>query len=96
MYGFAADPAYRHLFGSFKFPEEVDPDKTPNLPLENKGDEEEEDDDDDDEDEEESWTLSGAQSKAEGSGLSNEYLPSRKGKPCGHVFKKGESVYRCK
>ncbi|CAG8598717.1 10072_t:CDS:10 [Funneliformis mosseae] len=27
---------------------------------------------------------------------SSEYLPTQKGKACGHVFKKGEGVYRCR
>ncbi|CAG8463021.1 15022_t:CDS:2, partial [Cetraspora pellucida] len=26
----------------------------------------------------------------------NEYSPSHKGKACGHVFRKGESIYRCR
>ncbi|ORY03779.1 hypothetical protein K493DRAFT_206578 [Basidiobolus meristosporus CBS 931.73] len=30
------------------------------------------------------------------SNLDPEYLPSQKGKPCGHVFKRGEGVYRCR
>ncbi|KAK9767314.1 E3 ubiquitin-protein ligase ubr1 [Basidiobolus ranarum] len=28
--------------------------------------------------------------------LDPEYLPAQKGKPCGHVFKRGEGVYRCR
>ncbi|GAA6028962.1 hypothetical protein JCM8097_001527 [Rhodosporidiobolus ruineniae] len=47
------------------------------------------------------WTLSGAQQAAAastsgGAGGGGEYGPSRRGKPCGHVFKPGESVYRCR
>ena len=44
------------------------------------------------------WTLSGAQARADrgSGGLPSEYSRTRKGKPCGHVFKRGESVYRCK
>lgn len=91
LYGFAADPSYRHLFGPFRFPgEEWLGERSRHIP------EGYNDDDDDDEEREANWTLSGAQSEADSSGLSSEYLPSRKGKPCGHVFKAGESVYRCK
>lgn len=112
LYGFAADPAYRHLFGSFKFPDESwplsrppsavargsdrDRDRDRDTNDNDNDDNDNDNDNEDDEDLEENWTLSGAQSKADSSGLSSEYLPSRKGKPCGHVFKKGESVYRCK
>ncbi|GAA5986209.1 hypothetical protein JCM10908_006456 [Rhodotorula pacifica] len=43
------------------------------------------------------WTLSSAQSgKSAASGGGDEYSPSRRGKPCGHVFRPGESVYRCR
>ncbi|GAA5823895.1 hypothetical protein JCM11251_003337 [Rhodosporidiobolus azoricus] len=54
------------------------------------------------------WTLSGAQQQAEAASqsssltttgsrpLGDEYAPSRLGKPCGHVFKSGEPVYRCR
>lgn len=104
LYGFAADPAYRHLFGSFRFPGEEwsDASRSSTTAVRPGGagasvDADHEDDDEDDEEErEEKWTLSAAQSEADSSGLSSEYLPSRKGKPCGHVFKKGESVYHCK
>ncbi|KAK4704824.1 hypothetical protein P7C70_g1383, partial [Phenoliferia sp. Uapishka_3] len=37
------------------------------------------------------WTLA----KAQGDGA-GEYSQSRRGKVCGHVFKAGESVYRCR
>lgn len=91
LYDFAADPHYRHFFGPFRFPGEAwlrgHKSETPN----DDGSEE-----DDDEEREANWTLSGAQSEAETSGLSAEYLPSRKGRACGHIFKTGESVYRCK
>lgn len=92
LYGFAADPTYRLLFGSFRFPGEdwLGERKS----VHHGGTEGSEDEDD--EDKEETWTLSGAQSEADSSGLSSEYLRSRKGKPCGRVFQKGESVYRCK
>ncbi|GAA6062341.1 hypothetical protein JCM10212_006591 [Sporobolomyces blumeae] len=57
------------------------------------------------------WTLSSAQAAATAHLASNstsasassstvllgdEYSPSRRGKPCGHVFRPGESVYRCR
>ena len=53
---------------------------------------------DEDDDPLEEWTLSGAQARADrdSGGLPSEYSRTRKGKPCGHVFKRGESVYRCK
>ncbi|OLL26450.1 E3 ubiquitin-protein ligase ubr1 [Neolecta irregularis DAH-3] len=35
-------------------------------------------------------------SKAQGSVDGAEYLPSHRGKPCGHIMRKGEAVYRCK
>ena len=57
-------------------------------------------DNDDDSNDEllDEWTLSGAQARADrdSGGLPSEYSRTRKGKPCGHVFKRGESVYRCK
>lgn len=101
LYGFAADPAYRHLFGSFRFPgEEWSSGGRKPAAAARRGtqvnDDHDDEDEDDEEEREEKWTLSAAQSEADSSGLSSEYLPSRKGKPCGHVFKKGESVYRCK
>jgi E3 ubiquitin-protein ligase UBR1 len=37
------------------------------------------------------WSLG----KAQDTDGTAEYGPGRKGKPCGHVFKKGETVYRC-
>jgi E3 ubiquitin-protein ligase UBR1 len=37
------------------------------------------------------WSLA----KAQDADTVAEYGPSRKGKPCGHVFKRGETVYRC-
>lgn len=38
------------------------------------------------------WTLSSAQ----GDRVGGEYSESRRGKVCGHVFRQGESVYRCR
>ncbi|KAI2486295.1 RING finger domain containing protein [Pyrenophora tritici-repentis] len=38
------------------------------------------------------WSLRGAQGAVEGA----EYMPSARGKPCGHIFKNGEATYRCK
>ncbi|ORY89075.1 hypothetical protein BCR35DRAFT_300874 [Leucosporidium creatinivorum] len=38
------------------------------------------------------WTLSSAQ----GDRVGGEYSESRRGKVCGHVFRPGESVYRCR
>lgn len=38
------------------------------------------------------WTLAAAQ----GDGAGGEYSPARRGKVCGHVFRAGESVYRCR
>lgn len=97
LYSFAADPTYRHLFGSFSFPgEEWLGERKPARSQGLQSAEDDDEEDDDEEDREESWTLAGAQSEADSSGLSSEYLPSRKGKPCGRVFRKGESVYRCK
>lgn len=52
--------------------------------------------DDDDSLDSHSWTLRAAQAQASSNGVPNEYARSRKGRPCGHVFKEGESVYRCK
>ncbi|BGP18684.1 hypothetical protein JCM10213_006906 [Rhodosporidiobolus nylandii] len=52
------------------------------------------------------WSLSSAQAAAaaassasggsDQAALGDEYAPSRRGKPCGHVFRSGESVYRCR
>lgn len=42
------------------------------------------------------FSLSKGQAKAAGGSLGVEYSRARKGKPCGHIFKRGESVYRCK
>ncbi|KAK4050728.1 E3 ubiquitin-protein ligase ubr1 [Microbotryomycetes sp. JL221] len=42
------------------------------------------------------FTLTEAQSKASGGVNLGEYSASRRGKLCGHVFKPGESVYRCR
>lgn len=45
------------------------------------------------------WSLVGAQQASASSSTSakdDKYSPSRRGKPCGHVFKAGESVYRCR
>ncbi|GAA5856549.1 hypothetical protein JCM8547_005859 [Rhodosporidiobolus lusitaniae] len=48
------------------------------------------------------WSLASAQAEALSSTSSSsfpggdEYAPSRRGKPCGHVFRAGESVYRCR
>lgn len=104
LYGFAADPQYRSYFGPFRFPGEAPAKKSSSrrdsmatvAAAAGASEDDNDEDEEDDEDREENWTLSGAQSEADSSGLSVEYLPSRKGKPCGHVFKKGESVYRCK
>ncbi|GAA5937351.1 hypothetical protein JCM1841_006006 [Sporobolomyces salmonicolor] len=41
------------------------------------------------------WSLSSAQAPSSSS-AGDEYSPSRRGKVCGHVFKSGESVYRCR
>ena len=38
------------------------------------------------------WSLRDAQGAVEGA----EYTAAARGKPCGHIFKRGESVYRCK
>lgn len=38
------------------------------------------------------YDLAAAQDAPEGA----EYMPEARGKPCGHVFKKGEGVYRCR
>ncbi|GAA5974704.1 hypothetical protein JCM11641_007232 [Rhodosporidiobolus odoratus] len=44
------------------------------------------------------WSLLSAQAAEAplGTSAGDEYAPSRRGKPCGHVFKPGESVYRCR
>ncbi|GAA5930684.1 hypothetical protein JCM3775_003841 [Rhodotorula graminis] len=46
------------------------------------------------------WTLAAAQQQQGRTSTSNdvedEYGPSRRGKPCAHVFRPGESVYRCR
>ena len=42
------------------------------------------------------WTLAAAQASQSGNAAGDEYSPSRRGKPCGHVFRPGESVYRCR
>ncbi|KAM0790845.1 hypothetical protein ACM66B_004689 [Microbotryomycetes sp. NB124-2] len=42
------------------------------------------------------FTLTDAQSRASGGVSLGEYSTSRRGKLCGHVFKPGESVYRCR
>lgn len=40
----------------------------------------------------ESWKLSTAQGAVEGA----EYSAAARGKTCGHIFRSGESTYRCK
>ncbi|KWU45919.1 hypothetical protein RHOSPDRAFT_15730 [Rhodotorula sp. JG-1b] len=42
------------------------------------------------------WTLAAAQANQSDNTAGDEYSPSRRGKPCGHVFRPGESVYRCR
>ncbi|GAA5842078.1 hypothetical protein JCM9279_002777 [Rhodotorula babjevae] len=49
------------------------------------------------------WTLAAAQQQQQGrtagpnsTDADDEYGPSRRGKPCAHVFRPGESVYRCR
>ncbi|GAA5908396.1 hypothetical protein JCM8208_006181 [Rhodotorula glutinis] len=53
------------------------------------------------------WTLAAAQQQQQQQGprttsnsssndADDEYGPSRRGKPCAHVFRPGESVYRCR
>lgn len=40
--------------------------------------------------------LNGTNSLLETSEIEAEYQPSQRGKQCGHVFQKGETVYRCR
>lgn len=110
LYSFAREARFRPSFGRFKFRSEevIQGSKGKGKQRAAEGrqydsslaydddDEEDEEEQDEDEDEQEEWTLGGAQAKADESGLPSEYSKNRKGKPCGHVFKKGESVYRCK
>lgn len=43
------------------------------------------------------WSLASAQAQtADAAAADDEYGPSRRGKPCAHVFRPGESVYRCR
>ncbi|GAA6053312.1 hypothetical protein JCM3770_006679 [Rhodotorula araucariae] len=42
------------------------------------------------------WALATAQQHARDATDDDEYGPSRRGKPCAHVFRQGESVYRCR
>ncbi|KEI38371.1 uncharacterized protein L969DRAFT_18383 [Mixia osmundae IAM 14324] len=41
------------------------------------------------------WSLSASQREVAQNNEEPEYSASRRGHPCGHVFKKGETVYRC-
>ncbi|BGP10297.1 E3 ubiquitin-protein ligase ubr11 [Rhodotorula toruloides] len=45
---------------------------------------------------EDGWTLRSAQAQAFASLLTGIASASTRGQPCGHVFKSGESVYRCR
>ena len=82
-YEFLANSAWRPVFGEFTT--DADSHRTASGEVE-----------DQEIDGENGWSLSSAQARGAGSGLANEYSRARKGMPCGHVFQKGETVYRCK
>lgn len=100
-YSFANDPRWSSAFQPFRpFSGHLQSSAGNSEDDLNSGQDEDVDEDSDEEGAQTPlWSLATAQARAEAAtsnGLGQEYSRARKGKACGHIFRKGESVYRCK